>query len=134
MGNELILDEDAFVLISEPCPNHSASELAEQIDKIASEKELAALFATVSNEEGWVCDDADDYEEGTEEYLAVLAKHEEWYSLEIRLKDMIADILRKENIDVPEKGWHYAMIPFMERNGFFDGNGWWLPQEEEGND
>lgn len=26
-------------------------------------------------------------------------------------------------------GTHYIVLPFMERNGFLDGSGWWIPDQ-----
>ena len=43
----------------------------------------------------------------------------------------IFNILRSENVDIPDKGWNTVVIPFMKRNGYEDCNGWWVPLKQE---
>ena len=40
-------------------------------------------------------------------------------------------ILKDEGVAIPEKGRIRVLIPFMERNGFSDGNGWWYPMPDK---
>lgn len=38
----------------------------------------------------------------------------------------IFDVLRKESAENPYTGRIVVLIPFMEKNGYFDGNGLWI--------
>ena len=51
-----------------------------------------------------------------------------WFSLADKLKDMIFDILKAEDVEIPEKGQIVVLEPFMKRNGFKDGQGWWIKE------
>lgn len=54
-----------------------------------------------------------------------------WGELMDKLKEEIFVILRSEGIDIPERGQISVLKPFMERNGYYDGSGWWLPKAEK---
>ena len=38
----------------------------------------------------------------------------------------IFDVLRREGVAIPKTGRIYVLKPFMKRNGYIDGNGWWI--------
>ena len=81
-----------------------------------------------SNQVGWLMHDLDDDDctpEAEEQY-------KKWSALEETLRTRIFDILKQEDIDAFEKtvaenkGYYNAIKPFMLRNGFKDGRGWWV--------
>lgn len=39
---------------------------------------------------------------------------------------MIFEILRLENVLIPDSAQVKVIEPFMNRNGYKDGNGWWI--------
>ena len=80
--------------------------------------------------EKYICveDDVYDYEIGTVEYNSARLKSDEWFSLMKELQKQILDEMRSEGYTIPEKGYYYAMIPFMKRFGYRDGNGWWIKE------
>lgn len=124
--DELVLNEETFVMCSEPAPDLSAEMAAEAIEKIETEQELADLFAVVDNKAWWVEDNVYDYEEGTVEYKQAVEVTDEWFALSDILRDRIFAILRAEGIVIPETGQIYVLEPFMKRNGYRNGQGWWV--------
>lgn len=123
--------ESKYVMASEPCPNLSAEEMSKLICEISTEKELAILFALSDNQAWWVEDDIYDYEEGTQEYQKACEITDRWFAIADELKKRIFAILQAEGVSIPESGQITVLAPFMERNGFFDGNGWWIQKGKE---
>lgn len=123
--------QQTYVMSSDPCAELSVEDVSELIEKIKTEKELADLFSVSNNKAWWVEDDVYDYEEGTVEYQKAYAKMNQWFAIADELKEKIFAILREEGISIPESGQISVLLPFMERNGYFDGNGWWIPREEK---
>ena len=59
-----------------------------------------------------------------------------WEELQDLLYEKIVNILRAENEAGSHHvlsgiGTHYIVLPFMEREGFRDGSGWWIKDEEK---
>ena len=96
-----------------------------------TESVLAQAFAAASNKFWWVEDNEYDYEEGTPEHQEACRITDSWANLMDNLKDEIFVILRNEGVTIPEKGQIAVLVSFMERNGYYDGNGWWLPIKEK---
>ena len=119
-----------YIMGSEPLTNASIEEIRKMAENIQSEKELAALYAATHNEAWWVEDDVYDYEKGTPEYEKACKITDDWFEIADSLRDKIFDILKAEGVAIPEKGYIVVLKPFMDRNGYFDGNGWWLLKEE----
>ena len=91
-----------------------------------SEQSLAKAYA-VSHVIASVTDDeVYDHEEGTEEHRKAITTADNWASLEHELVQNIFSILRAEGVQIPEKGYIYSLIPFMERNGYRFADGWWI--------
>ena len=127
---EKIIPEGAVILASEPC-SLSPEEVLELYEKDKSEAMLAKCLAAASNQTGWIGHDLDD--EDCTEYTREL--FESWWTLYKRLVSDIRDILIKENNNgmnhvIENIGTHYMVKPVMERNGFRDGCGWWVPKDE----
>ncbi|MBE6606098.1 MAG: hypothetical protein E7635_03575 [Ruminococcaceae bacterium] len=131
-GSEILKDIDiskyAFVMCQEPSPDLTIEKANEIFDKIETEKDIANLFAVVHNKAWWIEDEEYDFDEGTGEYRKAVEKTDMWFSLADKLKDMIFDILKSEGIEVPDKGQIVVLEPFMKRNGFKDGQGWWIKE------
>ena len=119
-----------YVMGADLCPGLTAEDVLTLIKNIKTEEELAKRFALVDNKAWWVEDDIYDYEEGTIEYLNACENRDTWFSISDKLRERIFAILREEKVSIPEKGQITVLRPFMERNGFYDGNGWWFPQED----
>lgn len=101
--------------------------LASQIEE---EQELAEAYAMASNKAWLVEDDVHDYEEGTPEYQEACRVTDDWFAVEETLRNKIFTILKSEGVDVSTERYIYVLKPFMERNGYRDGGGWWIRNTE----
>ena len=117
------------ILAGDPAPDLDIKKARELIYQISSEQELADLYADVSNKAFWIEDEEYDYEEGSEEHIKACQITDEWFDEEGRLREMIFYLLRSEGIETPEYGYMPVLSIFMERNGYRDGNGWWVKKE-----
>lgn len=123
---KLVVDKDTFVMCSEPSPDLTAEMVVKAIGEIETELELATLFAMVENKVWWIEDEEYDYDEGTIEHNQAKAKTDLWFALANDLKNKIFDILCTEGAEIPETGRIAVLEPFMKRNGFKNGHGWWI--------
>ena len=119
------------IIMGDPAPDLNIEKARELILKISSEQELADLYADVCNKAFWIEDEEYDYDEGTEEHIKACQISDEWFYEEEKLREIIFYILRNEGIEIPERGYITVLSIFMERNGYRDGNGWWVEKEEE---
>ncbi len=111
---------------SEPIPEWKPEEVRKWYDEQPGESRLAQAFATASNKFWWVEDDLYDFEKGTPEYEEVRRIIDAWGELMDKLKNEIFEILRNEGVSIPKTGQIEVLVPFMDRNGYYDGNGWWV--------
>ena len=115
-----------IVMAKDPVPNMSAAEVKTYFADKHTEKDLADAYAIAHNKFWWVEDNEYDYEKGTPEYITACAITEEWGSLMNEYKARIFDILTNEGVTIPTTGQIEILAPFMARNGYADGNGWWI--------
>ena len=115
-----------FVMAKEPVLNMSATEVKAYFDDKYTQKDLADAYAIAHNKFGRVEANEYDYEEGTPEYIAACAITEEWGALMNEYKARILDILTNEGVTIPATDQMQILVPFMARNGYVDGNGWWV--------
>lgn len=115
-----------YIMATEPCPDMTAEDLRSKYADMASEKELADAYGIASNQFWWVEDDVYDYEEGTSEYEKALAISDAWKAVMEEYENKIFEILKTEGVTIPSSGRIKVLIPFMERNGYMDGAGWWI--------
>jgi hypothetical protein len=118
------------IMASEPIPNKTPTDVRGYFAERKSERDLADAFAIASNKFWWVEDNVYDYEEGTPEYIAACAITDEWGALMDEYEERIFVILRNEGVEIPETGRIKVLEPFMKRNGYRDGNGWWIKNKE----
>ena len=120
MENYLVLDREPFVGFF---PNDLRNWLAEHTQEL----EIALSMMFVHEKTGVLgaeCDETTDY--------WVHFAFEEWYELETELVERIKEILALDNktkgtnYPLDGIGTHYIIKPFMERNGYRDGSGWWI--------
>lgn len=119
-------NEKTFVMASEPLPDMSPEDLREWYSHNQSEQGLAVAYAAAHNKAWWVEDNEYDFEEGSPEHAEACAITDAWFTLMEEFESRIFSILRSEGVVIPEKGRIVVLCPFMERNGFFDGQGWWI--------
>ena len=118
------------IMASEPTPNKTPTDVRGYFAERKSERDLADAFAIASNKLWWVEDNVYDYEKGTPEYIAARAITDEWGALMDEYEERIFMILRNEGVEIPETGRIKVLEPFMKRNGYRDGNGWWIKNKE----
>ena len=116
--NEIINSTSFSDITPEKVRNHF-------LDK-QTEKDLADAFAIASNKFFLVEDNESDFEEGSKEYIEACTITDEWCALMDEYKDKIFEILRSEGITIPKTTQIRVLNPFMARNGYRDGNGWWI--------
>ena len=100
--------------------------------KDSSDRNLAKILAIVNNQSGklnHLADDPDNCPEVTEKYLK---ESDIWWDFLIELTDEVKLRLEKFNLQngttyrIENIGTYYLVKPFMEQNGYRDGNGWWI--------
>lgn len=128
--NLFVLDVCSVVMASEPAPDLTIEQATELSHQIETEQELAHLFAVVENKAKWLDDACYDFEVDSPEHKKARAISDSWFSLAKKLQGRICDILISEGVEIPDKGKIVVLRPFMERNGFRDGNGWWIREEK----
>ena len=118
----------------EPFPDTVYIDIKNQISDNMSNADLASAYADVSNKLGGLMHELDD-----PDYFSVRGKVEQsfamWQDLEEDLYDRIVSILRSENEAgshhiLTGLGTHFVVLPFMEREGYRDGSGWWISTEQ----
>ena len=121
-------NEDIIVMCGEPSPNLTIEKANELFERIETEKDIADLYAEVENKAWWIEDEQYDYDVDTNEYKVAREKTRMWFLLADKLKDMIFNILKSEGISILDKGQNTVLEPFMKRNGYKNGSGWWIEE------
>lgn len=130
MNDSMQADAGVIVLFGEPFPEITL-EIAEEMCRTANcESEIVTAFAVVENEFWWYDDITYDYELGISEYNHSRKICGAWGKLAENMKNIIFDILRKEGVIISVTCQITVLVPFMERNGYKDGNGWWIKKSE----
>ena len=70
-----------------------------------------------------------DYPEGTPEHQEACRITDAWGAVMDELEHEIFAILRREGVEIPKTGRIGVLVPFMERNGYCDRGGWWVPKK-----
>lgn len=123
--------ESAVVLLEEPLKECKPADIKSILTQDHSDKTLAACFASVHNQAGWLAHDIDDEENDEETNNRIIAEFNEWWSLE---KELVAEVEQRLGNTCQKKqdvGYHFKVKPFMERNGYRDGAGWWVKREKD---
>lgn len=127
--NDFKVDKDIIVVSSEPSPDMTL-EMAEIAARdCVTESELAALFATVENKAWWIEDEEYDFAEGTVEHKQAVEKTELWFALADKLRKRVFGILQSEDVEIPSTGQITVLEPFMKKNGYRNGQGWWVKND-----
>ena len=122
--------ENTLILTSEPFVGFMPADLRSWLNAQDADSALAAALAVVSNH---VIHLRHELGESNDPWL--IYAFESWYEIELELYDMISKSMQQSNergetnYDLAQAGRHYRLIPFMEKNGFRDGSGWWVKRE-----
>lgn len=120
------IDEDTYIMCEEPYPDVTLQQAKEMVEIINNERELAQVYAIVHNKAWWIEDSIYDFDEGTKEYEAAEENVKQWFDLTDYLTKTIFQILKSEGTEIPKTRQIIPLTIFMERNGYLDGQGWWL--------
>ena len=134
--SEIKLPEDLnkiAIMASEPLKGYTPDQMREMASKYDSDEALAAVYASVSNKTGWIGHDIGEPENDEETNNRLKKELDEWWKLEKELYAEIVSRLQKENAEkgttyITSGKGRYIVKPFMERNGFRDGAGWWVDE------
>ena len=119
-----------YIIQQEPLTNHTPAEALHWFASITSEHTIAAAHAVVSNHVGFLMHKLDADDPWIEE------AYDAWREVEEVIYQRILSILKAENESVMADhilsgiGTYYIVKPFMIRNGYRDGSGWWLEGTE----
>lgn len=111
-----MVDNDFFIMGSEPLPKLIAEMVEKAIANINTELDLATLFTIVENKAWWIEDEEYYYDEGTAEYKQAREKTNLWFLLADKLRNRIFAILQAEGVQIHSKGQNTVLEPFM-KNG-----------------
>lgn len=126
---EELFTDNILIMASEPLANMTPEKMLENISHIESVQQLVDIYAGVHNKFWYIEDDIYDYEEGTKEYTIAKEKAEKWADIMEQLEKCIIVNAKKENLMVERQessGLIKQLIPFMEKYGYKDCNGWWV--------
>lgn len=118
---------------SEPLKGRTPGQIRDLASKYDSDEALAAIFAGVFNKTDWLGLDIGDPENDKEDDNRFRLEHEDWWTLREELFSEIVRRSQKEHAKskTPRitigKGMWYVVKTFMERHGFREDAGWWLP-------
>lgn len=126
------LPENTLILTTEPFVGFMPSDLRVWLTGHNSDTDLACALAEVNDHVGLL-----GHELGEVEDRWLLYAYEAWWEVELELYDLIFDSMKRSNqlgeteYNLTQEGLYYRVKPFMERNGYRDGSGWWIKLEEE---
>lgn len=123
--------ESAVVLLGEPLKDYNPKDIKNILADDRSDKTLAACLAAVHNQTGWLAHDIDDDDNDVETNNRLMAEYNMWWSLEEELVAEVERRLGNEHNQNQDVGYHFIVKPFMERNGYRDGAGWWVKREKD---
>jgi len=126
--------KETVILASEPLQGFTPDDVRQWLHGNDTEHGLATALAKVYNQTGWLGHDLDEFEEP--ELFQARAVFNEWWTLCKELYKKVTSILRDENNigkanhDLSCGRMRDILMPFMDRNGYHDGAGWWIPKNE----
>lgn len=124
--------ENTLILTTAPFVGFMPTDLRVWIQNNHADPDLATALAEVNNHVGLLGHELDEVDDPWLVYA-----FEAWYEIELELYDLIFESMRKSNqrgetsYNLNQEGLYYRVAPFMERNGFLDGAGWWMKSSEK---
>lgn len=123
---------NTLILTTEPFVGFMPADLRAWITEHSSDQNLAMALAEVHNHVGILGHELDE----TDDHWLIYA-YEAWWEVEKELYDLIVASMchsnqqGKTNYNLSQTGLHWLVKPFMEKNGFRDGTGWWVQTDTE---
>lgn len=131
-----IKSQDSFseiaIMASDPLEDYTPDIIRDVLTRYQTDEAIAAIMAAVANKTGWLGHDIDDPDNDEDINSRIIEEHDAWWVLE---KELYVEIIRRLEEENRTKGTayvtagiglHYIIKPFMERNGYRDGAGWWV--------
>lgn len=123
---DFVQDKETAIMCFEPSPGLTIEKAKELFEQVENEFDLAQMYATVDNKAWWIADDVYDYEIGTKEYEEMSRISKDWFALADVIRADIFEIIKSEGVEISERGYIKVLEPFMKRNGYCNGSGWWI--------
>jgi len=124
--------KNTLILTAAPFVGFMPKDLQEWIKNNHTDPDLATALAEVNNHVGLLGHELDEVDDPWLVYA-----FDAWYEIELELYDLIFESMRKSNqrsetdYNLNQEGLYYRVKPFMEKNGFQDGAGWWVKSDKE---
>ena len=117
-----------FVLRWEPFVGFMPEDMMDWLKNHTEDGDLALAMAETDRQVGFLM-----HEVGVGEDPWRDEAYDRWTDVRKHIRNEIIARMRSSNeagqthYDLTLKGGHYIIKPFMEVNGFRDGNSWWIP-------
>lgn len=124
--------ENTLILTTDPFVGFMPADLKAWVKSHHADPELATALAEVNNHVGLLGHELDEVDDPWLVYA-----FEDWYELELELYELIFNSMRQSNqrgetnYNLDKEGLYYRVAPFMEKNGFQDGAGWWVKSDKK---
>ena len=121
--------ENTLILTVEPFVGFMPADLRAWLKENNADADLAAALAAVHNHIGTL-----GYELNEVDDPWLFYAFDAWYEIEAELYELIFKSMKQSNLrgetnySFSQQG-HYRLVPFMERNGFRSGSGWWVKSD-----
>lgn len=123
---------NTLILTTEPFVGFMPGDLRVWLSTNNRDLDLAIALAEVNNHVGLLGHELDETDDPW-----LLYAYEAWWEFELELYDLIFTSMELSNqrgetvYNLNQDGLYRRVAPFMERNGFQDGAGWWIKSEEK---
>lgn len=119
---------NAYMILDQPpFEGFAPSDLRAWLSLNFTESNLALAMEKVTVQVGMLLHDCDEYDDVWLDYCI-----QQWRELKLELKDNILRCLERDNTEngtcypLTGVGDYQLIKPFMEKNGYRDGSGWWI--------
>lgn len=123
--------ENTLILTTEPFVGFMPADLRNWLQRNSKDEDLAVAMTEVHNHVGCLGHELDESDDRWLTYV-----FEEWWALEKEICEMITGSMRQANLsgeanyDLEQSELYYLVKPFMEKNGYRDGHGWWIAEND----
>ena len=122
--------KNTLILTSEPFFGFMPNDVRDWLKEHTSDLDLATALALVNDKAGVLGHELDEFNDPW-----LLYAFDEWWEVEEEIYNRIIASMEQSNgrgetqYDLAQPGLYFQVKPFMERNGFQDGAGWWVKSD-----